>query len=367
MITLGEVFRPYGPAYRARWGSQLSSAQLAAMDAIEACRTERLGGQVYRCAQCGLTRYAYHSCRNRHCPTCQHDAADAWLARQQQLLLPVPYFLLTFTLPGALRAVAFAHQALVYDLLFRASAAALQHLAHDPRFLGGQSGMVGVLQTWTRDLRYHPHIHYLVAGGGLAADGRSWVTAKADFLVHVKPLAILFRAKLRAALRQTPLWGSIPAAVWRQDWVVDCRPVGSGRTALRYLAPYIFRVALSTNRILAMDDGQVTFRYQDGETRETRTCTLSAEAFIARFLAHILPKGFVKVRYYGLFRVGARQQLTRLRAQLVLAQRTADLAAAAGENPAPPPRPEPVCPGCGQPMRLERILPPQRAPPIGQP
>jgi hypothetical protein len=271
------------------------------------------------------TRYSYHSCRNRHCPTCQQDAAQAWLVRQQDLLLPVPYFLVTFTLPGGLRDVAYRHQTLIYDLFFRSSAAALQQLAQDPRFLGGQLGMVGVLQTWTRDLRYHPHIHYLVPGGGLASDGRTWVTAKADFLVHVKPLAILFRAKLRAALRQTKVWASIPAEIWRQDWVVDCRPVRSGRTALKYLAPYIFRVALNNNLLLSMQDGQITFRYQDGATHQTKSCTLPAEAFIQRFLAHILPKGFVKVRYYGLFRVGQRQKLARLRAQLVLQQRQTEL------------------------------------------
>jgi len=363
VITLGEVFRRYGPDYRARWGSQLSPPQLAAMHAIAACRTERLGGQVYRCPDCHTTRYAYHSCRNRHCPTCQHAAAQEWLARQQELFLPVPYFLVTFTLPGALRAVAAQHQALVYDLLFRASAAALPQLAQDPRFVGGQLGMVGVLQTWTRDLRYHPHIHYLVPGGGLAPDGRTWMTARADFLVHVTPLALLFRAKLRAALRQTKLWASIPAEVWRQDWVVACRPVGSGRTALKYLAPYVFRVALRNNRILAMADGQVTFRYQDGESRQTRTCALPAEAFIDRFLQHILPKGFVKVRYDGLFRVGARQHLTRLRAQLVLLQRKVALDSPLEAAPEPATRLGPVCPSCGREMRLERVLPPQRAPP----
>ncbi|WP_097655252.1 IS91 family transposase [Candidatus Chloroploca asiatica] len=363
MITLGDVFRRYGPAYRARWGSQLSSAQLAAMHAIEACRTEALGGQVYRCPHCDQVRYAYHSCRNRHCPTCQHDAAQDWLARQQDLLLPVPSFLVTFTLPAALRAIAFQHQAQVYDLFFRASAAALQQLAQDPRFLGGQLGMVGVLQTWTRDLRYHPHIHYLVPGGGLSADGRTWITARADFLVHVKPLAILFRAKLQAALRQTELWRSIPAEVWRQAWVVDCRPVGSGWTALKYLAPYVFRVALSNNRILGMADGEVTFRYQDGETRQTRISTLSAEAFIERFLQHILPKGFVKVRSYGLFRVGARQQLTRLRAQLILQQRKVELLPPDDERPEPDQHQDLRCPNCGQALRLERVLPRQRAPP----
>src|SRR5215470_5448654 len=180
---------------------------------------------------------ASHSCRNRHCPACQHDAAQTWLSRQHQLLLPVPYFLVTFTLPSELRALAYRHQRGVYNLLFRASAGALMELARDPRFLGAQIGMLGVLQTWTRDLRYHPHIHYLVPGGGLADDGRTWVTAKADFLVHVKPLAVLFRAKLRAAVRQSALWSEIPATAWQQPWVVDCRSVGSGRAALRYLAP----------------------------------------------------------------------------------------------------------------------------------
>jgi hypothetical protein len=363
LLSLGEIFRRYGPAYRAQRGAQLSPSQLAAMHAIEACRTEVLGGHLYRCSHCNTTRYSYHSCRNRHCPTCQHDAAQAWLARQQELLLPLPYFLVTFTLPGGLRDIAYRRQALIYDLFFRTSAAALQQLAQDPRFLGAQLGMVGVLQTWTRDLRYHPHIHSLGPGGGLAADGRRWVTAKADFLVHIKPLAILLRAKLRAALRQTDLWASIPAEIWRQDWVVDCRAVGSGRTALKYLAPYVFRVALSNNRLQSLQDDQVTFGYQDGATHQTKTCTLRAEAFIQRFLQHILPKGFVKVRYYGLFRVGARQKLARLRAQLILQQRTVELLPPGEASPARALAGGLTCPGCGHEMRLERVLPPQRAPP----
>jgi len=266
------------------------------MRAIEACRTEALGGHVYTCPNCATTRYSYHSCRNRHCPTCQQDAAQTWLARQQELLLPVPYFLVTFTLPAGLRDVAARHQVVIYDLLFRASAAALQQLALDPRFLGGQIGMVGVLQTWTRDLRYHPHVHYLVPGGGLATDGRSWVTAKADFFIHVKPLAALFRAKFRAALRQHPSYAEVPPDVWRQDWVVDCRGVGNAHAALKYLAPYIFRVALSNNRIVGVAGDQVTFRYTVGATGQTKYCTLPALTFIQRFLQHVLPKGFVKVR-----------------------------------------------------------------------
>jgi hypothetical protein len=297
MITLGEIVRQYGAAYRAQYGEQMLPSQHAALLSIEQCRTEALGGHIYTCAACGVRRYSYHSCRNRHCPRCQHGAAQTWLDRQRDLLLPVPYFLITFTLPSELRDVAYRHQRSVYNLLFRASAAALMQLARDPRFLGAQIGLLGVLQTWTRDLRYHPHVHYLVPGGGLADDGRTWVTAKADFLVHIKPLAALFRAKLRAALRQTALWAEIPATVWQQSWVVDCRSVGSGRTALRYLAPYIFRVALSNNRIVRVADEQVTFRYTVGESGRRAYCTLPVQEFLRRFLQHILPKGFVKVRY----------------------------------------------------------------------
>lgn len=193
-----------------------------------------------------------------------------------------------------------------------------------------------------------------------------WKTATADCLVHVKPLAALFRAKRRAALRQTELWASIPAEVWQQDWVVACRAVGSGRTALKYLAAYVFRVALSNNRILGMQDGQVTFRYQDGATGQRRTCTLTAETFIERFLMHILPKGFVKVHYAGLCRVGARQQLARLRAQLLRQQRKADLLPATDERVETDARHARTCPRCGQEMRLERVLPPQRGPPVSR-
>jgi len=362
MITLGDIFRQYGPAYRAQFGERLLPSQYAAMQAIEQCRTEALGGQVYTCPSCATTRYSYHSCRNRHCPTCQQDAAQAWLERQQELLLPVPYFLVTFTLPAELRDIAYRYQTTLYNLLFRSSAAALQQLAQDPRFLGGQIGMVGVLQTWTRDLRYHPHIHYLVPGGGLTEDGRSWVTAKADFLLHVKPLAALFRAKLRTALRQTALWSEIPTAAWQQPWVVDCRPVGTARAALKYLAPYIFRVALSNNRIVRVVDDQVTFRYTIGDTGQTAYCTLPVQEFLRRFLQHILPKGFVKVRYYGLFRLGRRRSLAHLRSQLRLLQhidQAAPAPAASDGNTRVV-----ICPSCGQPMRVERVvLPHTRGPP----
>ena len=355
MTTLGEIVRQYGAAYRAQYGEQLLPSQDAALHAIEQCRTEALGGHLYACPACGARRYSYHSCRNRHCPTCQHDATQRWLERQQDLLLPVPYFLITFTLPSELRDLAYRYQRTLYNLFFRASSAALQQLAHDPRFLGAQIGMLGVLQTWTRDLRYHPHIHYLAPGGGLAEDGRSWVTAKADFLVHVKPLAALFRAKLRSALRQTALWSEIPVAAWQQPWVVDCRSVGTARAALKYLAPYIFRVALSNKRIVGVADGQVTFRYSDGKTRQSRSCMLPVEEFIGRFLQHVLPKGFVKVRYYGLFRVGMRRSLAGVRSQLLLLQHIAAEARPAPASSEGSARVV-ICPSCGEPMRLERVL-----------
>lgn len=364
MITLGDILRQYGPAYRAQFGDQMLPSQHAAMLSIEQCRTEALGGQIYSCPACGTRRYSYHSCRNRHCPTCQHDAAQTWLARQQELLLPVPYFLLTFTLPAQLREIAYRHQRTVYNLLFRASAAALMQLARDPRFLGAQIGMLGVLQTWTREMRYHPHIHYLVPGGGLAEDGRTWVSAKADFLVHVKPLAALFRAKLRAALRQSAFWSEIPATVWQQPWVVDCRSVGTARAALKYLAPYIFRVALSNKRSVRVADDQVTFRYTHSASGQRAYCTLPVHEFLHRFLQHILPKGLVKVRYYGLFRLSNRRSLARLRGQLLLLQHIAMVAPLRSVSSEGGSARVLVCPRCGQPMRLEQVLRPHnRGPP----
>jgi len=363
MVELANIFREYGPAYRDKYGDRMLSSHLAAMRAIEQCRTEMLGGHLYYCADCDESWYSYHSCRNRHCPKCQQDAAQDWLERRRDLLLPVPYFLVTFTLPQSLRPLARTHQRTVYNLLFRCAAEALQQLAQDPRFVGGQIGMVGVLQTWTRDLRYHPHVHFLVPGGGLSADGERWLRAKNHFFVHVKPLSKLFRAKMRDGLRKHGLLSQTPAQAWRQAWVVDCRPVGKGETALKYLAPYIFRVALSNKRILKLEEGQVTFRYQDGATKRSRTCTLSAESFIHRFLQHVLPKGFVKVRYYGLLAPGNRKRLTQ-------AKRLIGVPADVHDEPQTTTLERATeakviaCPRCGQPMvAVQRIRPQARCPP----
>jgi hypothetical protein len=367
MTELAEILHRHGAQYRAKFGDRMLSSHRQAMQAIERCRTPALGGHIYTCEACDETQYLYHSCRNRHCPKCQNGKAQRWLEMQQDLLLPVAYFLLTFTLPSELRQVARRHQKVVYHLLFRTSAAAMQHLARAPRFVGGQMGMVGVLHTWGRNLSYHPHVHYLVPAGGVAPDGQTWLPSRKNFLLPVKALSRIFRAKFRDALRQTDCFADVPATVWQQEWVVHCQPVGDGQSSLKYLAPYIFRVAISNNRILKLEDGKVTFRYRTSDTGKLKTCTLPAEEFIRRFLQHVLPKGFVKVRYYGFLGSGCRQRLAALRQQLddpptdpAPAPEAADPDQTADSSTNDPPStPVLLCPSCGQVMQRRLILCPQ--------
>jgi hypothetical protein len=221
-------------------------------------------------------------------PKCQNEQANEWLQEQKDLLLPTHYFLVTFTLPAELRALARTHQKTIYNLLFRASSQALRQLAQDPRFIGARLGMVGVLHTWTRQLLYHPHVHYIVTGGGLTDDGR-WRSARKDFLVPVKALSVIFRAKFRDELKKFALSALENPRVWINDWVVHSEAVGSGQQAFKYLAPYIFRVALSNNRILKLQHGAVTFSYKESATDQLKRCTVTAEEFIRRFLQHVLP------------------------------------------------------------------------------
>jgi ribosomal protein L37AE/L43A len=312
MVEVAEIFRLHGPAYREKFGNRMLPSHRRAMQDIELCRTASLGGQLYFCPQCQEQRYSYHSCKNRHCPKCQNEQANDWLKQQKELLLPTHHFLVTFTLPAELRALARSHQKTIYNLLFRASSAALQQLAQDPRFVGGRLGMVGVLHTWTRQLLFHPHVHYIVTGGGLTDDGR-WRSSRQDFLVPVKALSPIFRAKFRDALKQTELFAQIPAQVWQKDWVVHSAPVGSGQQAFQYLAPYIFRVAISNNRLRSLEHGVVTFSYKESATDQLKRCTVTAEEFIRRFLQHVLPNRFIKVRYYGLLSPAHRQLLLKAR------------------------------------------------------
>ncbi len=356
MMEIADIFRRYGPQYRQKFGQHMPVSHHQAMLAIEQCRTETLGGHVFHCEDCDETLYSYHSCKNRHCPKCQNDTAEQWLQKQQALLLPGPHFLVTFTLPAQLRPVARRQQKTVYNILFRTSAAALQQLAADPRFVGGTVGMVGVLHTWTRELNYHPHIHYLVPAGGLAADGQRWLPSRKEFLVHVKPLSILFRAKVRDELKKIPCFDQVSPETWTTDWVVHCKSVGNGTAALKYLAPYVFRVAISNNRLVSLADDKVTFRYKDANSGQTRYRTLPVEEFIRRFLQHVLPKGFVKVRYYGLFSPSYRPLLSQ--AKQLLTDRFAPQPTQLDQAPSEA-EPQPVtkppdfslpCPTCGRPM-----------------
>lgn len=366
MLAVAEIIQAYGDTYRAKFRERLLPSHQRTLADIEQCRTEALGGHVYHCDECDQPCYRYHSCQNRHCPQCQHQAGQQWLERQQGLLLPVPYFMVTFTLPEPLRRLARSNQKVIYNLLFRSSAAAVQELARDPRFVGGQVGLVGVLQTWARDLSYHPHVHYLVPGGGLSEDGQRWRRSRNAFLVHVKPLSRLFRAKFRAALQRSELYEQVPAEVWRTEWVVHCQPVGNGLAALKYLAPYIFRVAISNNRIVKVAEGRVTFRYKDPQGGKAKRCTLPAEEFIRRFLQHVLPRGFVKVRYYGLFSPSHRTRLAQARTLLGTTDAAVDpeVDSSATEPGGPAVETTPTCPRCGQPLRwVERVLPQWARPP----
>ena len=365
MTTLAEIVHQYGSAYAQKYGDRMLPSHRRTLRDIAQCRTAVMGGHVYQCTDCGATHYQYHSCQNRHCPQCQHQLGDQWLAQQRDLLLPVPYFMVTFTLPAALHEVARLHQKTVYNILFRTSAAALQTLARDARYVGGQIGMVGVLHTWGRNLSYHPHVHYLVPAGGLATDGQQWLPARRNFLVPVKALSILFRAKFRDALQRNGLFDQVPPEVWQQDWDVHCQPVGKGVGALKYLAPYIFRVAISNRRILKVANGNVTFRYRESDTGCWRTCTLAAEEFLRRFLQHVLPKGFVKVRYYGLFNPSLRYQLPRIRLVLAVAGEETDTPHEAQAQPeGGGPGACVPCPKCGHAMHwVKRLRPSARCPP----
>ncbi len=364
MSTLADIVRQYGPAYEALYGDRMLPSHRRTLRDIAQCRTPVMGGHLYYCAACDDMHYQYHSCQNRHCPQCQHQLGEQWLDRQRDLLLPVPYFMVTFTLPAPLREVAWQHQKVVYNILFRTAAEALQQLAWDPRYVGGQIGMVGVLHTWGRNLSYHPHVHFLVPAGGVSADGDQWLPVQHNFLVPVKALSILFRAKFRDALRRMALFGQIPPDVWQHDWVVHCKPVGKGEGALKYLAPYIFRVAISNRRIIKVANGNVTFRYRESDTGSWRRCTLTALEFLRRFLQHVLPKGFVKVRYYGLFSPSWRAYLPRIRLTLAVPDAPDDLttetdppATTGGDRVSMP------CPTCGHAMRwVKRLRPAARCP-----
>jgi hypothetical protein len=358
MVELADIFRRYAPDYIERFGDRMLPSHHRAIQDIIACRTEQMGGHLYCCENpdCKQLVYAYHSCGNRSCPKCGQEKTQRWVEKQHNLLLPTHYFLVTFTLPCQLRPVARSNQKVVYNQLFKSSAASLQKLAKDPRFVGGQIGMMGGLHTWQRDMGYHPHAHFIVPGGGLSSDRSQWLSTSTDFFIHVKALSVIFRAKMRDGLRKAGLLGTIPKQVWQTDWVVHCKPVGNGTSALKYLAPYVYRAAITNSRIEKLENDQVSFRFKTSETERWETKTLPALSFIHRFLQHVLPKGFVKIRYYGFLAANKRELLNLAKGLLG----GIDVIG----TPSAPENQQYTCPYCGAKLRWVKQLPKSpRAPP----
>jgi hypothetical protein len=329
-LEVADIFRDHGPAWRLANEGHVSLDQMKVMTAIERCRTVALGGHVARCenASCAHTVVAYNSCRNRHCPKCQGAAARKWLAEREAELLPVGYFHVVYTLPVPLRDIAYQNKRVIYDLLMKASAETTLTIAADPKHLGARIGITAVLHTWGSALTHHPHVHMIVPGGGIAPGGTRWISCRPSFLVHVHVLSRLFRGRLLAMLTEAHAEGRLKffgdhsgladkkafkrflAPLRRIEWVVYTKdPFDGPEQVLRYLSRYTHRVAISNRRLVSADDDGIAFRWKDyridGSGR-WKTMTLTAHEFIRRFLMHVLPKGFHRIRHYGLFANGNR-------------------------------------------------------------
>jgi hypothetical protein len=364
-LSFHELLVRHGPEYLQRFGPSMPARQRQVLQRILRCRTPTLGGQLFACPDCGARHYRYHSCNDRHCPLCGQTDADQWLARQElRLLLPRPYFLVTFTLPEPLRAWMRSHPKAGYDLLFQTSAQALQDLAANPKHLGGSLAMLGILHTWSRTLIYHPHIHYLIPGGGLSLDQCQWLPTSKEFLLPDHPLADHFRHLFYQALkREDPqAWRRLPGKIWIQHWMVKTRAVGSGRQALQYLSRYIFKTATGNRRLELLPDGQVRWSYRHSATGQAAHQDLTPDELLRRFLQHVLPCGYHRVRLFGWFHPASRQKLNRMRALLkqspLLTQAQRDTWLPEEEifeevEPTEPKSaPPPECPHCKKPMVL---------------
>lgn len=353
MGAIQEIFRQFVPTYVERFGESMPGEHHKVIKAILACRGDSLGSVCYRCEDCGHHHIVAAACGNRHCPQCQHRKSRLWLERQLEHQLPGHHFMLTFTVPEPLRAFLRSHQRTGYAALFQSSSQAIKKLVADPRFVGGdQAGFFGVLHTWGRQLQYHPHIHYVVPGGALSSDDGLWHSSSIGFFLPVKALSKLFRAKFRDHMRKQGLFDQIPAEVWTQNWNVNCQAVPSAQASIEYLAPYVFKVAISDHRILNVDNGRVSFSYKKPGSTRQRTLELDALEFIRRFLQHVLPSGFMKVRYYGFLSPTAKTPLEAVVAKVELAYGFT-LSAPAVELP---PWPTPLCEACGGPLQFYRSV-----------
>jgi len=355
MVEMADIVRRHGPAYRQKFDKRMLPSHRRALRDIEHCRTPALGGTTYLCRDCGQFDYSYHSCGNRACPKCGNDKVTEWIAKQEALLLPIPHFFITFTLPASARAPARSNQKVVYGILMKQAWEALRKLASDPRFLGADIGAVVILQTWKRDMGFHLHVHMLVPAGGLSFDGQRWMpTRNSKYLVAEKPLAIIFKAKFRDAIKKAGLMHLFVEAFRQPGWVVDCEFVGDGRGVVKYLAPYVFRTAISNNRILSLsDEGSATYCFKDNKDRWHKK-TLPAETFLARFLQHVLPKGFQRVRYYGFMHPNSRDRLNTIRSLF-------QISPYCKPEKTPPPDCPRACPHCGGTLTV--LAPLKRRPP----
>ena len=377
VLEVADIFRGHGPAWRQANAGHVSLGQLKVMSAIENCRTAALGGHVARCEneKCAYTQIAYNSCRNRHCPKCQGTAATEWLAEREAELLPVPYFHIVFSLPAQIADIAYQNKAEIYDILFKASAETMIAIAADPKHLGARIGVLSVLHTWGSALTHHPHIHMIVPGGGISLDRERWVACRPNFFLPVRVLSRLFRrlvlesldAAHRAgqlqffgkhvALTNAQAFAAYLAPLRDSEWVVySKRPFGGPKEVLRYLARYTHRVAISNRRLVALDDNGVTFKWKDyrieGPERY-KLMTLETHEFIRRFLMHVLPQGFHRIRYYGWLTSQTRVKNIACIREL-LAEPLIPIGAikAVNAKPEEPKAPEHPCPCCGGRMRI---------------
>ena len=379
-LEVADIFRAHGPAWRRANAGHVSLGQLKVMSAIESCRTAALGGHVARCEDCAHTQIAYNSCRNRHCPKCQGAAARAWLADREAELLPVPYYHVVFTLPAQISDIAYQNKAVIYDMLFKAAAETLITIAADPKHLGAWIGLTAVLHSWGSALTHHPHVHMIVPGGGISLDGQRWISCRPGFFLPVRVLSRLFRRlfleKLAAAhdagrlsffgnharLIEPSAFAAYLAPLRKVEWVVYAkRPFAGPQAVLAYLSRYTHRVAIANSRLIACDDNGVTFKWKDyrakGRHRQ-KVMTLASDEFIRRFLIHVLPSGFHRIRHYGIFANGGRaENLARARELLGVSPTQGEPRDA--DEPPPPSLP---CPCCGGRMFIIETFEPGSTP-----
>lgn len=314
MNDIQKIFQKYGSQYIALYGDRMPGSHKKTIRDISNCRSGSFGTIVYECSDCGTQHCINCCCGNRHCPNCQHDKAGQWLDKQMKKLLPTNYFLLTITLPDGVRDVVRSHQKQSYSALFSCARAALKKLSKDTRFIGSEKiGYLATLHTWGSMLQYHPHLHLVIAGGALSEHNDGWLPSRQDLFVHTRPLEIIFKAKFKDAMNKAGLLGKIDHQVWEQQWVIDSQAVGRGENSLRYLSRYVYRVAITNNRIKSIDNDIIKFTYKDREKKKWKIMALSAMEFIRRFLQHVLPKGFMKIRHYGFLNANFALPIEKIR------------------------------------------------------